>query len=90
MTSLLLQGLDKIATAMMREQAEQVLYLDAAGHSTTEIAAQLGVTWPTVNTLRQVAGDGVIEALREEGYADVDIIRTLGVPTQRVTEPLAV
>lgn len=90
MNSFLAQGLDKIATAVMRDQAAQVLYLDASGHSTTEIATTLGVTWPTVNTLREVAGDGVIAAMRDADYADVEIIRTLGVPTARVTEPLAV
>lgn len=84
MTSLLAHGLDRIATAAMREQAAEVLYLDAAGHSTLEIGRELGIKRSHIGLLRQVAGDALIEALREDGYADLDIIRTLGIPTARV------
>jgi DNA-directed RNA polymerase specialized sigma24 family protein len=83
-TSLLLQGLDRIATAAMRDQAQHVLYLDVEGFSTLEIAKAIGIKKTEVKTLKELAGDGVIEVMREDGYADVDIIRTLGIPTARV------
>jgi transcriptional regulator len=86
-TSLVVQGLDRIATAAMRDQAAQVLYMDAAGHSTLEIAREIGVKRPVVKIIRTVAGDCVIEALRESGYADSEIVRTLGVPTARLAPP---
>lgn len=85
----LLHALDRIATAAMRDQATEILYLDAAGHSTLEIAKAIGVKWPEVKIIRNVAGDCIIAAMREDGYADVEIIRTLGVPTARVVAPLA-
>lgn len=84
MTSLLLQGLDKIATAAMRDQAAEVLYLDACGYSTLQIANRVGVKLQEVVVIRDTAGDCVIEAMRDSGYADVEIIRTLGVATARV------
>ncbi len=85
--TLLRQGLGRIATAMMREQAAEILYLDAAGHSTREIAKLVGMKFPQVEIIRTVAGDCVIEAMRDSGYADIEIIRTLGVPTARVLVP---
>jgi hypothetical protein len=89
-TSFITQGLERIATAAMRGQAAEVIYLDAAGHSTREIAKKVGVKVPEVAILRQVAGDGLIAAMRDDGYADAEIIRTLGVPTHRVLlEPVA-
>lgn len=81
---LLTQSLGRIATPVMREQAAQVLYLDAAGHSTIDIAREIGVKWPVVKIIRDVAGDCVIEEMRENGYADCEIVRTLGVATERV------
>lgn len=90
MTGFLTAGLDRIATARMRDQATEILYLDAAGHTTREIAKRVGVKVPEVSTIREVTGDGLIAAMRQEGYADVEIIRTLGVPTARVCTPVAV
>lgn len=87
MTSLL-NALDRIATAAMRDQATEILYLDAAGHSKLEIAKTMGISWPTVEVIRNAAGDCIIQAMREDGYADVEIIRTLGVPTARVAPAL--
>lgn len=84
MTSLVVQALGRIATAGMREQAAEILYLDAAGHSTPEIAKAVGVKKTEVPIIRDFAGNCVIEALRESGYADIDIQRTLGVPSARV------
>lgn len=84
MTTLLAQGLDRIATPMMRDQAAEVLYLSATGHSTLEIGREMGVKWPYVNLLRDVAGDALIGAMRDEGRDAGEIVRTLGVPTARV------
>jgi len=77
-------AIDHVPTAQ-REPASQVAYLTAAGWKTTEIAERLGITWRAVNELSRLAGDGIIAALHDEGYSDVEVIRTLGVPTARVT-----
>lgn len=62
----------------------KVAYESAAGYSTREIARRLGIPWPEVNALREAAGDAVITQMRSDGYTNVEIIRTLGVPTARV------
>lgn len=73
----------------MRTQATEILYLDAAGHSTREIARKLQLKRTEIEQLRDIAGDGVIEALRESGYSTGEIVRTLGVATARVLPPIA-
>jgi DNA-binding transcriptional regulator LsrR (DeoR family) len=83
MTDLVALAMNYVATAQ-REQASEVAYLTAAGWKTTEIASRLGISWREVNTLRDATGDGVISHLRDAGYSDVELIRTLGVPTARV------
>jgi hypothetical protein len=83
-TDLVALAMQHVATGR-REPASEVAYLTAAGWKTTEIAARMGITWREVNDLRTAAGDGVIAALRDQGYSDVEVIRTLGVPTARVT-----
>lgn len=67
-------------------QAEvlEVSYLTAAGYGVREIASLLGLPWPRVNALKDQAGTAVIVQMRDDGYADTEIIRTLGVPTARV------
>lgn len=82
-------GLARIATARMREQAAEILYLDAAGHTAREIAKLVGVKVPEVEVIRTVTGDCLIESMRDEGYADIEIIRTLGVATGRVLDAVA-
>lgn len=84
MTDLVALAMLHVATAR-REPASEVAYLTAAGWKTTEIADRMDITWREVNDLRREAGDGVIAALRDQGYSDVEVIRTLGVPTARVT-----
>ncbi len=74
----------RFVPTVQRKQAEEVSYLTAAGWKTTEIAERMGISWRQVNDLRDVTGDGVIAHLRDEGYTDVEVIRTLGVPTARV------
>jgi Mn-dependent DtxR family transcriptional regulator len=83
MTDLVALAMNYVPTAR-REDAAEVSYLTAAGWKTTEIAKRLGISWREVNTLRDEAGDGVIEYLRDEGYTDVELIRTLGIPTARL------
>lgn len=73
----------------MREQAAEILYLDAAGYQRIDIARKLGLKQKDVETIRNVAGDGVIAALRDSGYSTGEICRTLGVPTARVLPPIA-
>lgn len=68
---------------MMRDQAAEVLYLSATGHSTLEIGREMGVKWPYVNLLRDVAGDALIGAMRDEGRDVAEISRTLGIPSAR-------
>lgn len=83
-STLLAQGLEHIATAAMREQAAEVIYLSAEGYSVPEIGRLLQIKRPQVSLLRELAGDGLIEVLRSEGRSDGEIIRTLGVPTARL------
>jgi hypothetical protein len=61
-----------------------VAYHSAAGYQTREIAGIMELPWPEVNKLREQAGDALITAMRGDGYGDIEIIRTLGVPTARV------
>lgn len=89
MTSLLFQGLSSIATPLMRDQATEIIYLDAAGHTTREIGKKLNLKRREVESIRDLAGDGVISALRDSGYSDLEIIRTLGIATARVVPPIA-
>lgn len=86
MTDIVALAMNFVPTAQ-REQAAQVSYLSAAGWQTREIADKMGITWRQVNTLRDATGNGVIAYLRSEGYTDVEVIRTLGVPTARVLAP---
>lgn len=78
-------ALDYLATAY-RTQAAQVVTMSAVGFNSYEIASSMGLTVKGVKNLRDMVGDGVIEAMRDQGYADTEIIRTLGVPTGRVLE----
>lgn len=82
--SIVALALDKLPTPMRAEVAN-VAYMSAAGWQTMEIAGALHMTWHRVNELKDAASVAVVGALRDQGYSDVEIIRTLGVPTQRVT-----
>lgn len=82
---------DPITTAVQahvpsgaQAQVLEVTYLSAAGYKTREIASLLDVPWPRVNQRREEAATAVIRQMRSDGYADPEIIRTLGVPSARV------
>ena len=69
----------------IRSDAVEIAYLSAAGWGANEIGQRLGISGRRVNVIRTHHAGAVVESLRDDGYADTEIIRLLGVPTSAVT-----
>jgi predicted transcriptional regulator len=61
----------------IRANAMKVVGLEAIGHTTTEVAHELGISTPAVTHLRRQMGAAVIQLMRHD-YTEVEIGRTLG------------
>lgn len=78
LTPLLRQALDHVPTAE-RTQTARVAVALQSGLGEREAAHRLGITWNQLASLRSGLQDGMVSALRADGYADIEIRCYLGV-----------
>lgn len=85
LTSLALQ---RIPSAL-RDDAAQVAEMLSAGYKLGEIAQYMEIPRQRVGELRDGIKEGMVAALRADGYTNPETIRYLGVPTAAVASLLA-
>lgn len=64
-----------------RTAAVEVAFFSAAGHRDGEIAKRLGIKAREVSALRDELGDAIVYTLRDDGFTDGEIARSLGIAT---------
>jgi len=70
----------------MREAAVEIAYLSVAGWGAIEIGSRLGISGRRVNAIRAEHAQAVVHSLSEDGYADTEIVRLLGIPTTGIVQ----
>gem|GEM_PF-4907953 len=84
LTPLLRQALDYLPPDD-REPAARMATMLQVGYGTRETASALKISYRDLSELRTSLGLAMAQALREDGYSDVEVIRYLGVATGSVT-----
>jgi fibrillarin-like rRNA methylase len=77
---MLQQALTYVAEEKQHDAAK-IAVLGELGYEEMEIAKQVGMSWRKMNAVRLQLQGGLIAVMRTSGYADGEIIRTLGIPT---------
>jgi hypothetical protein len=64
-----------------REKALKVIFFTAQGMRPTEVAREVGTTVRGVASLRGQMGIGMCRLMKQDGFTDGEIIRSLGIPS---------
>lgn len=69
-----------------RDQVASAVMLLSQGYGVKEVGKALSVSWREVERLREVMASAMLAVMREDGFTETEIIRSLRVPTAIVSK----